>query len=236
MTKTTLKIFLGALVALLVSIQASHAATIIKLNLGDVGPDIGLGPPAGLPPGVLGTVNDGIAGTAGDQNTNVDFDTFLGFMSDIGGNAASFTLSGLNEVGPVNPIFANVVGQQFVGGNFSLYDAANNLLIGGPLTTSAVTGTVGPPGTGAVFTTTVGTINPASLLFPYITQGTVSLSINLGNVNGGLGFSIASGQIDPFRADATGTISADSSGIPEPASIMLTLVASSMVLLRRRRS
>jgi len=228
--------FLCALVALALTVNASYASTIIKLNLGGVGPDIGLGPPALLPPGILGTYNDGIPATSGDQNTNVDFDTFLSFLPNIGGNAASFTLSGLQEVGPVNPIFLNVVGQQFAGGSFNLYDPSNNLLIGGPLTTSAVTGTVGAPGTGSVFTTTLGTINPASILAPYITQGTVSLSISLGNVNGGNGFTIVSGQIDPFLADATGTISANFSGIPEPASIMLTLVGSSMLVFRRRRS
>jgi hypothetical protein len=227
--------FLCALAALAFTFNASYASTIIKLNLGGVGPDIGLGAPALLPPGVLGTYNDGNGTTLGDQNTDVDFESFLNFIPDIGGNAGSFTLSGLNEVGPANVIIGNVIGQSFQGGLFQLYDAGNNLLLSGPLTTSAVTGTLGPPGTGGLFTTVLGAFNGGSLV-PYLQQGTVSLSINLGNINGGAGFTIPGGQIAPFLADATGSISADFSGIPEPASIMLTLVASSMLVLRRRRS
>jgi len=42
---------------------AVNAATILKLNLGNIGPDVSM---AG---GVLGTSNDGIAATTGDQNT-----------------------------------------------------------------------------------------------------------------------------------------------------------------------
>jgi hypothetical protein len=58
----------------------------------------------------------------------------------------------------------------------------------------------------------------------------------LGNVNGGAGFAIPGGQIAPFLADATGSIAADFSGIPEPTSIILTLIGASMLVSRRRRS
>jgi hypothetical protein len=225
--------FLCALAALAITFQASHASTIIKLNLGGVGPDIQLN--GG---GILSTVNDGNGATTGDQNTAIEYTSFLDFIPDINTSTGSFTLSGLNEVGPANLIIGNVIGQSFQGGLFELYDPSNNLLLSGPLTTSAVTGTLGPPGTGGLFTTVLGAFNGGSLV-PYLTQGTVSLSINLGNINGGNGFILTGGvpsQIAPFLADATGSIAADFSGIPEPASIMLTLVASSMLVLRRRRS
>src|SRR6476620_2367462 len=92
--------FLCALAALAFTFNASHASTIIKLNLGGVGPDLGLGAPAALPPGILGTVSDGVGATTGDQNTAIEFTSFLDFIPDINTNTGSFTLSNLQEVGP----------------------------------------------------------------------------------------------------------------------------------------
>ena len=47
---STLKAFIRGVAAcalLFVALSATQAATIIKLNLGGVGPDVGMGPPAG---------------------------------------------------------------------------------------------------------------------------------------------------------------------------------------------
>ncbi len=75
----------GALFALLLAISStSYAGTIIKLNLGGVGPDVSM---AG---GVLGTVSDGNALTVGDQNTAIEFTGFLNPIPDINLSAASF--------------------------------------------------------------------------------------------------------------------------------------------------
>jgi len=146
--------FVGvALCALLVaSTSVSRAGTIIKLNLGGVGPDVGLN--GG---GVLSTTDDGVAATTGDQNTAVEFTDFLNPIPDINVNAASFSLNNLVAVGPAN-VFGSLVIQNFAGGQFSLYDPANVLLLQGPLTNSALTGVIGPPGTGALFTTTLGSV------------------------------------------------------------------------------
>src|SRR5690348_3953154 len=54
--------------------SALRAGTILKLSLGEVGPDIGMNG------GVLSTVNDGNAATTGDQNTAVDFTDGLNFV------------------------------------------------------------------------------------------------------------------------------------------------------------
>src|SRR5262245_787444 len=75
--------------------SASRAATILKLNLGGTGPDVAMNGA-----GIFGTVNDGVGGTPGDQNTAVEFTGFLdGFFTDILSSTASFTMSGVGIAG-----------------------------------------------------------------------------------------------------------------------------------------
>jgi hypothetical protein len=208
--------------------SVASAATIIKLNLGSVGPDVGMN---GL--GVLSTTDDGNAGTTGDQNTDVEFTGFLdGSNPDITTTNASFSLNGLQAVGPAN-VFGSLVIQNFLGGQFNLYDTANNLLLQGPLTNSALTGVMGPPGTGALFTTTLGAVTGGSLASS-ILPGSVSLSMNLTNVNGGLGFGVAGGgpQLNPFLADASVNVAGE---VPEPTSILLVLAGAAVAFAARRQ-
>jgi hypothetical protein len=221
-----------AICALFAVAASSHAATIIKLNLGSVGPDVSM---TGL--GVFGTVSDGIAATTGDQNTDVEFTGFLdGPFPDITTTNASFTLSGLSAVGPAS-VFGTLVIQPFLGGTFNLYDTANVLLLSGPLTTSTLTGVIGPPGTAALFTTTLGTATGGTLL-PLIAPGSVSLSLNMTNVNGGAGLSVGAVAplLNPFSADASVNIAANP--IPEPAALVLVLLSSgaAAAMFARRRS
>jgi len=218
----TSKVFIrGVAACALICLAASYsqASTIIKLNLGNVGPDIGMNGA-----GILSTTNDGVAATAGDQNTDIEYTGGLNFIPDVNTNAASFTLQGLAEVGPAN-VFGSLVIQNFLGGQFSLFDPANVLLLQGPLTNSALTGVLGPPGTGALFTTTLGTVTGGTLA-PFIVPGTVSLSMNMTTVNGGNGFAVAGGgpQLNPFLADASLSIAADT--VPEPATMTLLGLAS----------
>jgi hypothetical protein len=212
----------------------SQAGTIIKLNLGGVGPDVGMGAPAGLPAGVLGTVDQtGGPSPAGDQLTDIEYTGFLNFIPDLNTNTASFSLNGLNAVGPAN-VFGSLVIQNFNGGIFSLYDPADNLLLQGPMGNSALTGVMGPPGTGALFTTVLTTVSGGSLA-PLIAPGSVSLSMNMTNVNGGAGFAVAGGgpQLNAFVADAAISISADQ--VPEPATLSLVGLAAIAICGRRRR-
>jgi len=54
------------------AVSAVEASTIIKLNLGGVGPDVAMNAQ-----GALSTVDDGVAGTTGNQNTAIEYTGFL---------------------------------------------------------------------------------------------------------------------------------------------------------------
>jgi len=230
MTHTTRMVIRGLAASTLICFATSfaQAGTIIKLNLGGVGPDVGMNAL-----GILSTVDDGIAGTTGDQNTAVEFTDFLDAFPDISPSVASFTLGNVTAVGPAS-VFGALVVQNFVGGQFSLYDPANILLLQGLLTNSALTGTIGPPGTGALFTTTLGDVTGGTLA-PFISPGSLSLSMNMTNVNGGGGFTAVAGVLAPFLADASVNLAANA--IPEPTSLTLVAIGSGAAIAfgRRRR-
>jgi hypothetical protein len=63
-------------------------------------------------------------------------------------------------------------------------------------------------------------------LAPYLLADSLSLSISFTNINSGGGFAVgaAAPTLNPFTADATLNIAADSNPIPEPAGILLLLV------------
>jgi PEP-CTERM motif len=232
MHKTGLAYRVIAICAFCCLAMSSRGATIIKLNLGSVGPDVSMS--GG---GVFGTVSDGVAATTGDQNTDVEYTGFFdGPFPDITTTDASFSMTGLLATGPAT-VFGSLVIQPFTGGTFNLYNPANVLLLTGPLTSSALTGVMGPPGTGALFTTSLGTVTGGTLA-PLIAPGTVSLSINMTNVNGGLGFGVGGGAAPillPFTADASVNIAANP--VPEPAALVLVLVGSgAAAVFARRRS
>lgn len=196
------------------------AATIIKLNLGNVSPDLQMNEL-----GLLGTANDGNAATAGDQDTDIDFTGFLEPAADVTTSIASVSLSNLVRTGAAdlatNP---GLVTQGFVGGSFSLYDPANTLLLSGTISTSALVGTLSPPGTGSTFTTGTVLVTGGALADLIVTDS-LALSMNLTNVNGGTGFKVTSGVLEPFFTDASiavsGTATTAGQNFPEPSSLVL---------------
>jgi hypothetical protein len=205
----------------------AHAATILKMSLSDVGPDVATNL------AILATANDGNAATTGDQNTTVDFTSFLGGIPDITTPTASASLGNLIPAGPASQ-FGSLVIQNYTGGFFNLYDGSNTLLLSINLGNSALTGTAGAPATGSVFTTSFATATGGTLL-PLINPGTISLSMDLIDVNGGAGFSVNTGALQPFSADGQITIAADPEvGIPEPASLSLALAGLAALTFRRK--
>src|SRR5262245_12070381 len=104
--------------------SGANGDTVLKLNLGNIGPDLAMN--AG---GVLGTTSDGNLGTTGDQNTDIEYTGFLDpLFADVTTTTASFSVAGLLRTGPPNIIGGAVIVQDFFGGTFNLYDPANSLL------------------------------------------------------------------------------------------------------------
>jgi hypothetical protein len=210
----------------------AHAGTIIKLSLGDDSAD----PDIEFDGTTLSTALDSDGGTLGDQNTNAEFLDFLSGEPDITNGLGSFTLDDLDVDGPATTFGGFLVIQEFLGGTLSLYDTSNNLLLSGTLDASTLTGPLGPPATGALFTTSFGMVTGGSLE-PLIDPDTLTLSITFTDINDGVGFTTSGGGtvLNAFEADASVIIAAEP--IPEPVTALLALLAAAGIpALRLRRS
>ncbi len=205
---------------------AAQAGTILKLDLGGLGPDIGMSG------GVVSTVNDGDAATTGDQDTAVQFTDFLDSIPDINTHIASFSLSGMTASGPVTQLGSLAI-QNFTGGQISLFDPSNNTLLTATLTNSVLTGTIGSPGSASIFTTSLSSPTGGSLA-SLIVPGSLSLSISLTNVNGGAGLAVSDGVLQPFIGDASVLIAGNQINAPEPTAFALLAFGAVGLIARRR--
>src|SRR6185436_12542635 len=89
-----------SLCALLGSSAANDDDTVLKLSLGNTGPELAMNVS-----GVLGTTSDGNAATTGDQNTAIDYTGFLDpLFADVTTSTASFSVAGLQRTGNPNII------------------------------------------------------------------------------------------------------------------------------------
>jgi hypothetical protein len=212
-----------ALVVLILC-SPSSATTIIKLSLGETGPDVGMS----VAGGTFSTSNDGVGVTTGDQNSAIEYTSFLDGIPDIPTNIASFTVAGVTAAGAPTPLGGGVLLQNFVGGSFSLFDPANTLLLGGNFSTLVLSGGA----SGSLFTISNATVTGGTLA-PLIVPNSVSMSFAFTNINGGAGLSVSQGNtLNPFVADAVVTIAANPT--PEPASLS-TIALAALALMKRRR-
>jgi hypothetical protein len=225
----------GALV--LLSADAVRAGTIIKLNLGgDNSTDIA------YDGNFLSTLDDG-SPSPGNQDTGVDFLDILSPLPDLPSPQASFSLNGLAKSGLATVINGLVI-QNFAGGTLKLYGPgpAFDLLLAGTLGTSALAGPIGPPATGALFTTSFATVTGGTLM-PALDANFLTLSMSLGNINNGVGLGVADVApiLLPFLADATLSLGDTGPGVggngPEPSTLILAMIGglSAAVWARRRR-
>src|SRR5262249_37916616 len=87
MMRTTQTFIRGVVACALLCATASfaEAGTIIKLDLGGVGPDVGMGAPVGQPVGFLSTFRETGAPPPppGDQFTRIDYTGFLTPRPDV---------------------------------------------------------------------------------------------------------------------------------------------------------
>ena len=74
--------------------------------------------------------------------------------------------------------------QNFTGGTLNLYDPSNTLLLSGLLTHEQPTGNDRAARNGRVFSTNLATVT-GGFLAQFIVPGSLALSMNLTNVNGG---------------------------------------------------
>src|SRR5262245_35795324 len=112
MMRSSLRAFACATFALLLCACASEASTIIKLDLGGVGPDLNF---SGGVFGQLETIDDNPAGLTGDQATTI---LFTSFLASFGTTSGSYSLSGAVATGAPTPLGGGVLMQNFAGGNF----------------------------------------------------------------------------------------------------------------------
>lgn len=229
----------------LIAAGTLSAETIIKTELGTIGPDVRYAD------GELFTVDDGNlnATSPGDRDTNA---RFVGFVGDAGiediAAGASFSLSGINAVGDA-VTFGSLVNQSTTGGEFELYDPDGTILLSGVLDDGVLIGPSSESGvsTGSLFTVRFGTFTgpedeDKDQIFKLLKPESAQLSMSFTNISddsGKSGFSVLDGVLAGFTADVTAQIEAEASGnvqTPEPTSLGLAMFGALAFLgLRRRR-
>ena len=224
--QTTSKLFACALLALLVCVVPAQAATIIKLDLGGTGPDLTF---SGGNGGILSSTSDGGSGT-GDQETAILFTDFLSSLVP-NPTTGSYTLSNVTATGFPFALGGGFYGQNFVGGNYKLYDSSNAILLDVNLSNSLLVA----GGNGGFFNVTNGTVvggNPA--VTSQLASTSLGFSTSLTNISGG-GLSVGgNGYLNSFLTDASMDITATQ--IPEPSTALLALgILTAPMALRRRR-
>ena len=206
-----------AVLGLVTPVPATATETIIKVPLSDSGFDVAYDGQT------FGTLSDGNGTTLGQQDTRVIFTGILEGFSDISDPTASFSLSDVllsasgSQIGPV-------IVNETTGGNFSLWDPSNNLLLSGTLGEGAISGST-TQSTGSFFTTLFSSFTGGSLA-ALLDPNSAALSLALSGIftDGSPGLRLADGVLSPFSADGTLAITGSpGSAVPEPVTGILLL-------------
>lgn len=230
MNKKFLSLFILSL-SLISSV--ANADTIIKFDLGANNDVEFVG-------GIFRTVNDGIASTPGNQNSDIDFTGFLdaSFADILSG--ASVTISNIVASAEVN-VLGTIISQATNGGSINLWSNTGSLLLSAALGEGNIAGSIDGV-TGSFFNSSVMTYTGGSLL-SHVSSSPAGLSLGLSGIQSGIfpGMTVSYNtttdafELDSFRADASGLLTGNP--IPEPASMLL--LSSALlggIITKRKRS
>jgi hypothetical protein len=229
--------FLVTCVVVSIAAPTSHAATIMKLDLGaDVGANFG------FEGGMLSALDDGVSSTPGSRNATIE-------LGDLGGPVAlsfappadsSFTLAGMIASTPSTTFSGSLVVQSFDLGSLAIYGTDNSLLLSADLSLSAITGPLGPPDTQGLFLA-LGEITGGSLA-QGLDPDSLRVKMKLPTVTNGFSVSPSPdappppthlATLDPFTA-MTMSIEILATVIPEPVSATLLGIGGALLAMARR--
>lgn len=197
----------------------------------------------------LSTIDDGNAGSPGDQDTSIEFpmNSFVSGEPGIVDNFGSFTLSGVQLEGSAVIVSPNLLAYQTTGGTFELYDESNATLLTGTFDDGSFYASygAGTAATGGWLNINLGTFTgpegaPENSLFKLLDPNSAAMAISFTEIFTGAepGVSVESGEVLDFTADATANIAAEAIGntlTPEPAAGGMAVFALLGVLGFRRR-
>jgi hypothetical protein len=200
--------------------SAAAAGTIMRLSPGESASHIK------FESNVLTTASDGNATTTGEHNTAVQFQGILEDVQDIPLPNASVTISGITRVGLATVFPNQLMMQNFTGGTVSLYDESNTLLLSGSLKASTLAGSLGATGANdGLFTTSFNVVTGGTLR-GRLRPDSITLKMNIRDINEGAGLSAPGRVLEPFTGDALLTITGE---VPEPGTFLLMLAGMGIV-------
>lgn len=217
----------------------AYSDTILKLHINGSGN-------IGFSNGVLSAVDDGIAESNGIRNAVLEFPQAATTITSLAApSSASFTLADMTAVSPASVFSNSLVVQNLVGGRLDIFGLDNSLLLSADLSTSAITGPLGPASTQGLY-----------LAFGKITGGSMAAGLDpeslrvrmkLPTVAGG--FVVDPSPLQLLSANYQGSLSpflamtelieiqAEPGIIPEPATTTLSgMAALALCAMLRRRS
>lgn len=211
----------------------TSAATVIKFDLGQSNP------PADVrfDGSSLFSIDDLGGSTAGDQDTGLVFLGPLGGQPNVN-SGASLTLQGIVSDGAATLLGSTVL-QTTSGGQLSIYDANNSLLLSGAIGGGLITGDTGSPTGGFMSTSPIQWTGGS--LTGLMGDGSLSLSFDDVMSSGGAGMAVSGDRaLAPFSAIATGQVGTSGvTAVPEPSSlagIAIALLGGITLTRRGRRS